>query len=232
MVKSTYPGLKCNKKSGMKKLSIPDNKPNKLFMKNTLKYNNARGCFYYFVFGDELKLRDALTLTSAATCFLRTYSIRTLSSLPLMYLSRKRELSISSISSDPMFSAISVLDATMTSPLFPLEIYILMDLKAPILCVLGLTARSFADAMRTSLIYSVPFWFPKTWSKLLAVLVAEIVELIFVEAGTTKLAVYGKVDLMIDWTVAQLLRITTIASSMIIGFFMESLNINVPGSSS
>jgi len=47
-VKSINPKEKCNKKSGRESFSLPDNKPNKLFMKNTLNeedfLNQTKGC--------------------------------------------------------------------------------------------------------------------------------------------------------------------------------------------
>jgi hypothetical protein len=66
------------------------------------------------------------------------------------------------------------------------------------LCVLGFVDVSFAEAIRTSLMYSVLFSFPKILAKLLALLVAVALSFGFVEAGITRLAVYGKVDLIID----------------------------------
>jgi hypothetical protein len=62
--------------------------------------------------------------------------------------------------------------------------------------------------MLTSLTLSPLFpLFVKFWSKLVAVLTAECVSLIPADEGIVKVAVYGEVDLTMDCTMPQLVRI-------------------------
>ena len=121
-------------------------------MKNTLDAINCRGCFYFWLLGEELKLKEVLTLTSVVRLCLNTYSIRICKLSALIYLSRKRELSMSSTNVEPIFSEISFRDATMTSPLSAFEMNILSDLNMPMLLSFGFEAIILADAILTSLI--------------------------------------------------------------------------------
>lgn len=108
--------------------------------------------FYFLLAGEELKLKDVLTLTSFVKFSLNTYSNRILTLFPLTYLSTKRELSISNTREDPICSETSLLEATMTSPLVPVETNTLIDLNMPMLLSFGSDAIILAEAILTSLI--------------------------------------------------------------------------------
>ena len=79
-----------------------------------------------------------------------------------------------------------------------------------------------ADEILTSLIFSLLVVFPvNIWSKLVAELLADKVELTLEDDGIINVAVYGNEDLTIDCTVEHPVKSTEMATNAVITCFIR-----------